>query len=81
MSDDLWGKMVMADSMERWFITEPRIGGTSYVEEVVQKQATRIEELEAKLTIYEAALKHIAQHDTQMRAIKALSDAKGDDDD
>lgn len=41
----------------------------------------RIKELEAKLAIYETALKHIAQHDTQMRAIKALSDAKGDDND
>ena len=40
----------------------------------------RINGLEAKLAIYEAALKHIAQHDTQMRAIKALSDAKGDED-
>ena len=42
--------------------------------------AARIEELEAKLAIYEDALKHIAKHDTQMWAIKALSDAKGDDD-
>lgn len=36
--------------------------------------------LEAKLAIYEDALRHIAQHDTQMRAIKALSDANGDKD-
>ena len=51
-----------------------------HAEEMWGRAEVKLLESEAKMAIYKDALKHIAKHDTQMWAIKALSDAKGDDD-